>query len=97
MAQKIRDLAVKTGTYTDGQGQEKGRWMPVGALMKGDDGNEFLLLNRTFNPAGVPQTDGRESVIVSAFPVRDQQGGGQSQPSQPAHPASGDDSSEVPF
>ena len=81
MAQKIRDVAVKTGTYTDAQGQQKGRWQNVGALIKGNDGGEFVILQRWFNPAGVANPDGRESVILSCF--RPDQGGQQPQ-QQPA-------------
>lgn len=74
MPQKIRDIAVRVGSYTDSQGNDKGRWQNVGALMKGDDGNEFIILQRWFNPAGVPNHDDRESVILSCFALRDQQG-----------------------
>lgn len=74
MPQKIRDLAVKTGSYTDNQGNEKGRWQNVGSLMKGDDGGEFIILHRWFNPAGVPNPDNRDSVVLSCFKLRDQQG-----------------------
>lgn len=35
--------------------------------MKNDDGNEYILLNRTFNPAGVVNTDSRENVLISIF------------------------------
>lgn len=72
MPQKIRDIAVKTGSYKDGQGNEKGRWQNVGALMKADDGGEFIILQRWFSPAGVPNPDGRESVVLSCFPLKDQ-------------------------
>jgi len=85
MAKKIRDIAVKTGEYTDNQGNTKGRWLNVGSLMKGDDGGEFIVMNRWFNPAGVPNPDQRDSVLLSCFPLRDPQGGGQ--PPAPAHPA----------
>ena len=76
MPQKLRDLVVKTGSYTDAQGQEKGRWQNIGALMKGDDGGEFVILHRWFNPAGIPNADNRDSLVVSCFkPDRQQQGG----------------------
>lgn len=89
-AQKIKDLAVKTGSYTGGQGQEKGRYQNVGSLMIGDDGNEFIVLHRWFNPAGVPNPDNRDSVLISCFEpkpqvqqvqqVQQQQGWGQPSP-----------------
>lgn len=83
-AQKIKDLAVKTGSYTDGQGQEKGRYQNVGSLMRSDDGNEFIVLNRWFNPAGVPNPENRDSVLISCFepkPQGQQQQQGWGQPS----------------
>lgn len=66
---KVKDLVVKIGTYTTG-GQEKTRWKTIGALMEGDSG-QFLFLDRSFNPAGVPFKEGSESIIVSMFDVKD--------------------------
>ena len=98
MAMKIRDLAVKVGEYTDRDGNTKGRYLNVGAMMKGDDG-EFLVLHRTFNPAGVPNPQGKDSVLISCFKVKDRDGAAQSEsPPQrsPAPPADFDDS-DIPF
>lgn len=79
MATKLYDLAVKTGSYTDGQGQDKGRYLNVGAVMEGDNG-KFLMLNKTFNPAGVPDLSGRggDSVLISMFEPRNNNGQQQS-------------------
>lgn len=74
MARKTHDLTVKTGTYTDRDGNEKGRWMNVGALMESDDGKPFIMLNAAFNPAGIQREEGRESILVSCFePQQDSQ------------------------
>lgn len=81
MSHKISDLAVKTGEYTDQQGQTKGRYENIGSLMQGDNGM-FLILKRTFNPAGVPNPDCKDSVIVSCF---ESQQGQQSQAPQQQH------------
>lgn len=87
MAKKLYDLAVKTGTYTDGQGQQKGRWQNVGAVMQNDDGGQFIMLAKWFNPAGVPDLSGKgassESVLVSMFEPQQRDGGGQQQRQQP--------------
>lgn len=96
MAKKY-DLVVKVGEYTDGQGQTKGRFKNVGVMMDGDKG-PYLLLDRTFNPAGVGGNDGRESIIVSLYEPKD--GGGQQQ--APAgksggYKASDLDGDDVPF
>ena len=61
------DLVVKTGAYVDREGKEKGRYENVGTVMKDDEGNVMLLFKRTFNPAGVPNPDHRDTCIVSMF------------------------------
>lgn len=100
-ATKIRDLAVKVSEYTDNQGQTKGRYENVGSMMKGEDGGIFLIFKRTFNPAGVPNPEGRDSLMISCFELRDQQqGGGQQQPQQrqaPQQNGGGAPSDDVPF
>lgn len=93
-AKKVKDLAVKTGSYTK-DGQEKGRYENVGALMKTDDGNYFVLLKRTFNPAGVPVEDGRDQIIVSVFDLKDAAAPSQHQSSPPPQSSVSDD--DVPF
>ena len=85
MTHKTHDLAVKTGTYTDRQGNEKGRWMNVGSVLETNDGGRVILLNRTFNPAGVPNPDGRDTVMLSMFEPKSDQGG--SAPPQKPAPA----------
>lgn len=79
MAKKLYDLAVKTGEYQDrATGQTKGRWQNVGAVMQADDGNKFIMLSKWFNPAGVPDLNGKgatsESILLSMFAPKDQQG-----------------------
>ena len=66
MAHKVKDLAVKVGSYQK-DGKEKGRYLNVGVILKTDDGGEFILLDRTFNPAGVPNPDGKGTVLISMF------------------------------
>lgn len=81
MAKKLYDLAVKTGEYTNQQGETKGRWQNVGAVMQGDDGGKFIILERWFNPAGVPNPDNRSNLLLSMFEPNPA-GGGQSQHQQ---------------
>lgn len=66
MSKKIYDLAVKTGTYMK-DGTEKGRYKNIGIVMEQDDGGKFILLDRSFNPAGVPFKEGSETIMVSMF------------------------------
>mgnify|MGYP006437583393 CR=1 FL=1 len=99
MSKKIRDIAVKTGEYQDQNGNMKGRWQNVGALMKGDDGGEFVILQRWFNPAGIANPENRESLLLSCFQVRDNEGSsGSNQPPQPSQPPPVEDfDDDIPF
>jgi hypothetical protein len=83
MAKKY-DLVVKVGEYTDGQGQTKGRFKNVGVMMDGQNG-PYILLDRTFNPAGVNGNEGRESIIISMYEPK--QDGGQQAQQRSAPPA----------
>ena len=67
---KLYDLAVKTGSYTNAQGETKHRWQNVGAVMQGQDGGMYLMLAKWFNPAGVPDERGGESILISMFEPR---------------------------
>ena len=83
MATKLYDLVVKTGEYTS-NGETKGRYENVGSMMQSDKG-QFLILKRTFNPAGVANPDNKDSIIVSCFEPKDQgqqQNQGYQQPQQ---------------
>ena len=81
MAQKLYDLVVKTGEYQS-NGETKARYENIGSVMKGDNG-QFAIMKRTFNPAGVPNPDGKDSIIVSMFePKSNQQQGNLNQQQQ---------------
>jgi len=99
MAKKLYDLAVKTGEYNDAQGQKKGRWQNVGAVMQNDDGGKYIMLAKWFNPAGVPDLSGKnatsESILLSMFEPKDkdQRPAGNSAPPPASSPADDD----IPF
>ncbi len=99
-AKKIRELVVKTGSYRDRDGNEKPRWKNVGSLMESEDGGKFILLDTTFNPAGVPNPDNRNNVLISIFEMKDNDGG-QRQQSAPAQresrPPADNSDSDFPF
>ena len=75
------NLAVKTGEYQK-DGQTKGRYQNIGAIMEGEKGS-FILLDKTFNPAGIQ--DGKNSVLIHMFEEKKQDG------------PSFDSSDELPF
>jgi len=89
-ATKIRDVVAKIGEYDDrNTGQKKGRYLNVGALMKNEDGSVFIILNRWFNPGGVPSD--RDTIILNCFdPNREQV-------QQQAPAAGGGVDDEIPF
>ena len=96
MAKKY-DLVVKTGEYTDGSGEVKARYQNIGVVMENDKG-PYMLLNRTFNPAGVPGNADRDNIIVSMFsPKDDAKGGSGSARSAPRDVTSAMDDSDIPF
>lgn len=80
---KKYDVAVKVGEYEKG-GEIKGRYINVGAILQGKDG-PYLVLERTFNPAGVPNPENRSNLILSLFAPRDaQQPHAQQKPATPS-------------
>jgi hypothetical protein len=70
MAKATHDLTVKIGSYTTFDGQTKSRWLNIGKVIQTDNGGEFMTINRTFNPAGVPNEDGRDTIAVSKFEIQ---------------------------
>lgn len=106
MATKLYDLAVKTGEYQDSTGAKKGRWQNVGAVMANDDGGKFIMLERWFCPAGVPNPENRSNLLLSMFEPRSgedtgrapRQGTQQHRQSPPASQPGGDDrDDDIPF
>lgn len=90
----LKDAAVVVDTYTDRSGNEKKRWKNIGKLLRNDNG-DFLVLDRTFNLAGVA---GDGDVFVSLFdpkPRDRQQSNPQDSGGHP--PASRDLDDEIPF
>lgn len=69
MAKKVKELAVKVGTY-EKNGEKKNRYLNVGIVMENTDGGKFILLERTFSPAGVPNPEGKDTVLISMFDVK---------------------------
>ena len=71
---KLYDLAVAVGSFTTQSGEEKKRWKNIGSVLETKDGGKVILIDRTFNPAGVPVEAGRDSIMVSMFPPKDKDG-----------------------
>lgn len=89
MARKKYDVMVKVGEYQK-DGQTKSEYKKAGVMMVNDDGSEYLIMDRTFNPAGVPNPDNKATVILSLFSEQNrggQNGGGGASYQQQAAPA----------
>lgn len=80
---KIKNLSVAIGKY----GDNKTQWLNIGGIFEKDDGGKFMLIDRTFNPAGVPNPENKSSIIVSMFDVKEKDETDQSQ----------DNDSPIPF
>lgn len=66
-AKKIKNLSVAIGKY----GDNKTQWLNIGGIFEKDDGGKFMLIDRTFNPAGVPNPENKASIIVSMFDIKE--------------------------
>lgn len=98
MTRKIYDLAVKTDTYRDRDGNEKGRWQNVGAVLEFNDGGRAILLDRWFNPAGVPNPNNRPNVMISMFdPKGDRPNDSRDSSASKPSPETAPDDDDIPF
>lgn len=95
---KIKNLSVALSKYTDHSGNEKTNWLNIGAIFQKDDGGKFMIINRTFNPAGVPNPDNKDSLIVGMFDVKSENENNSTPPAQKNNDADNPfDDSEIPF
>ena len=99
MARKKYDLVVTVGEYQGRDGQTKREYRNIGAVLENDKGL-YMIIDRTFNPAGVPNPENRGNLIVSMFePRNDDQRGNRQQSSQSGQQYDRDmpDDRDIPF
>lgn len=88
---KKYDVVAVTGSY-EKNGETKKKYRNVGVMMEGEHG-PYILLERSFNPAGVPSKNG-ESIILNLFEPKMKEEGYKAA----AKAAKGDDlADEIPF
>lgn len=95
-SKKIYDLVATVGSY-ESQGATKKRYVTVGSVMQSDDGKQFVLMARTFNPAGVPAKENSDQILLSCFEPKE---GGERQAAtqpKPARQQRADYDDDVPF
>lgn len=78
MSKQVYKVAVANGQYTDDQGNQKTRWLHVGAIIENDKGNLSLILNAIPAPT---QGNDRQAWFMNVFPV-DRNRGQQNAPAQ---------------
>jgi hypothetical protein len=79
------DLVVVTGKYTNKLGEQKNKHKNIGSMGTRDDGSIWIKLDRTFNPAGVPNEADSDSLFGNAYPIKSN-GQQQHAPQQQAAP-----------
>lgn len=79
---KLKDVAVVVGTYLK-DGKETFKWKTVGALIE-NHGKQYIMLDRSFNPAGAYVEPGREGSDQCVMSLFDPKGGEQSKPKKTA-------------
>ncbi|RLD19117.1 MAG: hypothetical protein DRI69_09060 [Bacteroidetes bacterium] len=76
MANKLYDVVAKTGSYQK-DGETKNRYLNIGSIMEGEHG-PYMIMERTFNPAGLPNPEDRSSLILSLFKPKEKDGASRS-------------------
>ncbi len=75
MSAKItHNICVAVGKYNkvvNGENVEKTNWLTVGKSWLKDDGGTFHTMEKTFNPAGVPTEEGKNSFFLNFFEIKD--------------------------
>lgn len=66
---KKYDIVATVGTYQK-NGETKSRFKNVGVVME-KDGKPFILLDRIFNPAGLPNPQNKDTVLLSLYEPKD--------------------------
>lgn len=89
---KVYDLVVTVGSYVTRDGTEKKNYKTIGSVFEGKNGL-YAVMDKTFNPAGVPSD--RSSIFVNFYTPRDRMQSSASPAPQNQPPASFDD--DLPF
>jgi len=75
---KLYDLAVKSGSYSTKDGNEKTIWQNIGAVWNGNDDTKFMLIKAWFNPAAIERKNGSDCISIAMFEPREEQRNGDS-------------------
>ena len=84
-------LVVANGNYQDRNGNDKTRWVNIGALHE-HEGKHYITLDAHINLAGFERREGDTRVFVNMF-----DNDKEDKPRQSENPADFDSGSELPF
>ena len=87
------NLVVKNGSYTTRDGQEKHRYLTIGQLHDGSNG-EYITLDAHINLAALPRKEGDTRVMVSLYEPRED--GQRTQRQAPKPPSRGNEIDDDP-
>lgn len=85
MTKVLYDLIVKEGEYQDETGMSKARFLNVGKVLQKEtqEGTKsFMLLKRSFNPAGIANPENKDSIILSLVKPKPKEAPVHSHPTQ---------------
>ena len=68
----FKNIVVKNGSYTDREGKEKGRYVTIGQVHKGDDGM-YITLDAHVNLAAFPRKNGDTRVTASLYDPKERE------------------------
>lgn len=89
-----KNLVVKNGSYSTRDGQTKHRYLTIGQLHAGNDGNDYITLDSHINLAAIPRKDGDTRVMVSLYDPKPRDGEAPKQSAAVVDDGFGDD---IPF
>lgn len=87
----LKNISVKTGSWTDKEGKERGRYVTIGHLHDGEHG-QYITLESHMNLAAFPRKAGDSRVIANLYDPKQEEA---KPPRKASHESSFDE--EPPF
>lgn len=69
----LKNISVKTGTWTDSEGKERGSYVVIGHLHEGQHG-PYITLESHMNLAAFPRKPGDSRVVANMFDPKPRDG-----------------------
>ena len=92
----LKNISVKTGSWTDKEGKERGRYVTIGHIHEGEHGH-YITLESQYNLAAFPRKDGDMRVIANLYDPKPKEERQEAPKQPPKSPADDDFDSDIPF